>query len=645
MADIGSVLGGRYRLLELLGQGGMATIYRARDNQLERDVAVKVLRPEYGRDPDFFARFRQEAQSAASLNDRGVVAVYDYGTDPAGPYIVMELVDGEDLATIIRRSGALPPRQAARLAAQIARSIAAAHQRGFIHRDIKPGNVLVTRDGQVKVTDFGIARAVSEAQITLAGTTLGSVHYFSPEQARGEQANAESDIYSLGIVLFELLTGRRPWEGDSAAAVAMARLSGPVPSPSSIRAGIPAALEAIDQKALARDPAMRFGSASAMADALESFLASERGQEAGAAGIAGGVAAGAMAAGSLGAGAALGGAGGVPPAGPPTVVSGVARPNPGRLPYSDDAYADRPPAPPGGPVAGARRRAVVEEDDDSTTSPWVWASALLALLILAIVGFLIFRIMTGSGTRLPTTVTVPNFVGKSYAAAQVQAAGLGINVARSAVASSGQAVDTVLSQDPAAGISMQTGGTVNLTLAIGQQTVTVPDLRNRTEADAVNLIVSAGLTVGTRSEAFDPIVPVGAISQQDPGAGLVVTRGLPVNYTVSKGPQPTPTAVPTAVPTPTPTPPPPVPTPLVVGKYTGVSLATARQLIEQDHFTVGTVSAAAGSPCGYNPNAAPDGQTLVVSQNPSPGFSGPAGSKIDLVVSDPGATPSASCGP
>ncbi|TAK02004.1 MAG: serine/threonine protein kinase, partial [Chloroflexota bacterium] len=178
MADIGTVLGGRYRLLELLGQGGMATIYRARDAQLERDVAVKVLRPEYGRDPDFFARFRQEAQSAASLNHPGVVAVYDYGTDTVGPFIVMELVDGEDLASIIKRSGAIPARQAARLASGVARAIAAAHESGFVHRDIKPGNILVTREGRVKVADFGIARALAETALTLPGTTLGSVHYF-----------------------------------------------------------------------------------------------------------------------------------------------------------------------------------------------------------------------------------------------------------------------------------------------------------------------------------------------------------------------------------------------------------------------------------------------------------------------------------
>src|SRR4051795_4844441 len=273
LAEIGTVLGDRYRLVELLGQGGMARIYRGHDNQLDRDVAIKLLRPEYGRDPDFGSRFRHEAQAAASLNHPNIVSVYDYGQDAAGPFIVMELVDGEDLASILKRSGALPPRQAARVTAEAARALHAAHQRGIVHRDVKPSNIMIDRDGRVKVADFGIARAVAEAQMTLPGTTLGSVHYFSPEQARGDQTTPSSDIYSLGIVLFELLTGHRPWEADSAAAVAMARLAGPPPDPATIRSGIPSDLVAIDRKALATEPADRWSAASSMAAALEAFLA------------------------------------------------------------------------------------------------------------------------------------------------------------------------------------------------------------------------------------------------------------------------------------------------------------------------------------------------------------------------------------
>jgi serine/threonine protein kinase len=269
VTELGTVLGGRYRLIAPLGQGGMARIFRATDTQLGREVAVKLLRTDYLQDPDFSSRFRQEAQNAASLSHPNVVTVYDYGEDPSGPYIVMEYVDGDDLAAIMRRSGPLPPQQAARVAAAVAHALQAAHARGIVHRDVKPGNILIGRDGRVKVVDFGIARAIAEAQMTLPGTTLGSVHYFSPEQARGEPATPESDIYSLGIVLFEMLTGERPWEGDSAALVALARLSGPTPDPVLVRGSIPPDIAAITRKAMAREPEDRFVSAGSMADALD----------------------------------------------------------------------------------------------------------------------------------------------------------------------------------------------------------------------------------------------------------------------------------------------------------------------------------------------------------------------------------------
>ena len=273
MTEIGSVLGGRYRLVELLGQGGMATIYRARDAQLDRDVAVKLLRPEFGRDPDFLARFRDEAKAAASLSHPNIVAVFDFGEEQSDPYIVMELIDGQDLSSILRENGALPPRQAARVSAEVAKALQAAHVRGIVHRDVKPSNILVGRDGRVKVADFGIARALDDSQLTLPGVTMGSVHYFSPEQARGEPATQASDIYSLGIVLYESLTGQRPFSGDGAAAVALARLTTTPPRPSAIRPGVPAALDQVVQRAMALDPAARYASAASMASALEGWLA------------------------------------------------------------------------------------------------------------------------------------------------------------------------------------------------------------------------------------------------------------------------------------------------------------------------------------------------------------------------------------
>jgi beta-lactam-binding protein with PASTA domain len=655
LADIGTVLGGRYRLLELLGQGGMATIYRARDAQLERDVAVKVLRPEYGHDPDFFARFRQEAQSAASLNHPGVVAVYDYGTDTAGPFIVMELVDGEDLASIIRRSGALPPRQAARLVSQVARAIAAAHERGFVHRDIKPGNILVTREGRVKVADFGIARAIAEAALTLPGTTLGSVHYFSPEQARGETTTPASDIYSLGIVLYELLTGRRPWEGDSAAAIATARLTAPVPSPSTHRAGIPPILEAITRKAMALDPEQRFASAEEMADTLDRFMADQTGAagaspgaaSAGAAAAAAGLAAAAAASAPLGAASATGG--GVPP---PELdvdrtLAGTANPNPGaRVAYPPEAYAGAA-AGGGARPLGAGRRAPDEniggdDEEGSGSSPWLWASGLLALAILALAAFLVFRLLSGGGNNVtpPDQVEVPNFVGMTYEQAQAAADEKGLEISRSAFEPSDKPDGTVLSQDPEPGTTVDPGSTIKLTLALGDQTVSVPDLRGRTESEAVNLIAAAKLIVGTRSEEFDDFIPIGSVISQDPGAGVVVTEGLEVNYVISKGPEPTPSPTPSPTPQPTPEPTPiptpeptpaPTPGPRNVGNYVCMTLAAASVAIEGDGFVVGTVTPV--------PGGTADGTWIVVSQDPLPGVNRPFGSSVNLSVSDPASLP------
>jgi len=608
LAEIGTILGGRYRLVELLGQGGMARIYRAHDNQLDRDVAVKLLRPEYGRDPDFSSRFRQEAQNAASLNHPNIVGVHDYGQDDAGPFIVMELVDGEDLGAIIKRSGALPPRQAARIVAEAARALHAAHQRGIVHRDVKPGNVMINREGKVKVTDFGIARAMAEAQMTLPGTTLGSVHYFSPEQARGDQTTASSDIYALGIVLFELLTGHRPWEADSAAAVAMARLAGPAPDPSSLRSGIPSDLVAIDRKALATEPADRWTSASSMAAALEAFLAGT---------AVPGVAAGAPP-GSTSPTIAGGAAGAAAGTGVFGAASATARANPGAIPYVPEAYADEPqprPRPsdpyrrtPGGAAGrdGSGRppaRPSDEDDEPSGTSPAVWAAGIAALLILAAVAFIVFRLLSSPGTSPAAQVTVPDFVNLSLTQAQALATQNGLTVSPAATAApSGVIADTVLSQNPAAGTKIDKGGTVNLTIAAGAQTVAVPDLRGKPETEAFNILAAAGLSLGPKTDAFAPVVPLGSVISQSPPAGVLVNKGTPISYVLSNGPEPSPSLAPspspspsptpTPPPTPTPTPPPtptPTPAPIAVGDYVCMTVADAKTRIVADGFTVGPV--------------------------------------------------------
>ena len=345
----------------------MATIWRAVDEQLDREVAVKLLRPQFSADPGFAARFKQEARSAGGLSHPNIVSVYDYGTDGADgeQYIVMELIEGRDLSAILHDRGALSVEDAVRVAIGVASALEVAHRKGIVHRDVKPGNILITDGGDVKVTDFGIARAVAEASMTVTGTTLGSVHYFSPEQARGDEVTGASDVYALAIVLFEMLTGRRPFEADSAAAVALKRLSEDAPTPTAIGHPVAPGLEAILMRALSREQAERYPDAGAFAEALRVW---RRDPEAAAKG---------------GSGAAAARPRHTPPAGEPTVY----------VPPRVTRPADRMP------VAPPPRR--IDVDDRVATRGsrgGSGCSRVLAVILLGAIGFLAVQLL-GRATR------------------------------------------------------------------------------------------------------------------------------------------------------------------------------------------------------------------------------------------------------
>src|SRR3954452_3679523 len=279
MTATGRMLAGRYRLLDVVGHGGMAVVHRGHDDVLDRDVAIKLLRPAYANDEDFVARFRREARHAAALHHPNIVTIHDRGIDPESgvDYIVMQFVDGPDLDRLLSAEGRLPLGQALRIGVETARALQMAHEHGIVHRDVKPGNILIDRDGTARVADFGIARAISENNATTTGVILASPQYASPEQVLGEPVAPASDIYSLGVVLYDAITGQRPFDGPPPAAVALERLRVRPAPPSAVVHDLPPAIDRIILRALEREPNERYTSAADMGADLEEVRLRELG--------------------------------------------------------------------------------------------------------------------------------------------------------------------------------------------------------------------------------------------------------------------------------------------------------------------------------------------------------------------------------
>jgi beta-lactam-binding protein with PASTA domain/predicted Ser/Thr protein kinase len=493
------VLGERYEIGGVLGRGGMAEVHRGRDLRLGREVAVKVLRSDLARDPSFQVRFRREAQASASLNHPAIVAVYDTGEDRtasgATPYIVMEYVEGETLRDVLRREGRLDPQRAMSLAADICGALDFSHRNGIVHRDVKPGNVMITPQGAVKVMDFGIARAVSDSAATMTSTAavIGTAQYLSPEQARGESVDARSDVYSLGCLLYELVTGAPPFTGDSPVSVAYQHVREDPRLPSSINPAIPPELDAILLKAMSKNPANRYQSAADMRNDLLRAVAGQRVEA--------------------------------------TPVMG------------DDEKTT---------ILGATPAAYGDDDrwSDDDEAAWQRQRRRRIILISSIVGVLLLAgivtailVLTGGDTKKPPTVaqvSVPNLVGSDQATAvnQLTTAGLKANV--TTAASTAEQKGKVVSTDPAGGAQVKKGATVNVVVGAGPNTVSVPDVSGQTVTQAKAALQQAGFTGNITVNNIDSLEPKGQVVSTNPTANSDVSPDSPIALSVSKGTVPLP---------------------------------------------------------------------------------------------------------
>jgi serine/threonine-protein kinase len=493
---IDTLFDGRYRIMRKLGAGGMADVYLAEDQELGRRVAIKILNGRHANDDQFIERFRREAKNAAALNHPNIVSIYDRGEAEDTYYIAMEYLDGRSLKELIVGHGKAPVNVAIEYARQILSALRFAHRHGIVHRDIKPHNVLVDREGRVKVTDFGIARA-GASQMTETGSIVGTAQYLSPEQARGGEVDQRSDLYSLGVVLYELLTGRTPFEGDTPVEIAMKHLSNPPEPPSKLRKDIPPELDMVILRALAKKPDDRYQSA----DEMESDL--ER-----------------VSRGAPLAAATVDSATQVirkPQASPPAV---------------------EPTAPTMIAPSRARRRdvpPVVEEEEyeerrgEQERPAWPWIVAFLFVVAAIVAGFFVWQELSGSGVK----ESVGLYQGERAAQAerQIRAAHLVPSVQHGS--SERYSAGLVFKQDPDAGSKVSKGGTVTIWVSTGKPKVKVPDVKGQQWPQAQQALTQAGFKP---KEYIVPGNKRGQVTATSPPAGTALAKGSTVRVNVMSGP-------------------------------------------------------------------------------------------------------------